>query len=133
MHLPLHVIFLNETATTKSYKYAHTLSLHDALPISAGQRRQPVARPLAGFRPQHPLDPPRHLGGGAAREGHQQDPPGIRTRSDEHTSELQSLMRISYAVFSLTNKTYIHHIPTPPTHTKLSTTQPNSLPYIILN
>src|SRR3546814_3215891 len=26
-------------------------------------------------------------------------------RSDEHTSELQSLMRISYAVFSLTKKT----------------------------
>src|SRR3546814_7432088 len=27
------------------------------------------------------------------------------TRSEEHTSELQSLMRISYAVFSLKNKT----------------------------
>src|SRR3546814_1213440 len=27
-----------------------------------------------------------------------------RQRSDEHTSELQSLMRISYAVFSLTTK-----------------------------
>src|SRR3546814_10376759 len=27
-------------------------------------------------------------------------------RSDEHTSELQSLMRISYAVFCLKNKTY---------------------------
>src|SRR3546814_8974063 len=28
-------------------------------------------------------------------------------RSEEHTSELQSLMRISYAVFCLTNKTTI--------------------------
>src|SRR3546814_5984573 len=28
-----------------------------------------------------------------------------RTRSEEHTSELQSLMRISYAVFCLTKKT----------------------------
>src|SRR3546814_5617498 len=28
-----------------------------------------------------------------------------RLRSEEHTSELQSLMRISYAVFCLTNKT----------------------------
>src|SRR3546814_5067221 len=27
-------------------------------------------------------------------------------RSEEHTSELQSLMRISYAVFCLTTKTY---------------------------
>src|SRR3546814_8128211 len=30
--------------------------------------------------------------------------PGVR-RSEEHTSELQSLMRISYAVFCLKNKT----------------------------
>src|SRR3546814_6979208 len=29
------------------------------------------------------------------------------TRSEEHTSELQSLMRISYAVFCLKNKTNI--------------------------
>src|SRR3546814_6349583 len=28
----------------------------------------------------------------------------VRTRSEEHTSELQSLMRISYAVFCLTKK-----------------------------
>src|SRR3546814_4030603 len=28
----------------------------------------------------------------------------FRVRSEEHTSELQSLMRISYAVFSLKNK-----------------------------
>src|SRR3546814_1030491 len=28
-------------------------------------------------------------------------------RSEEHTSELQSLMRISYAVFSLKKKTYV--------------------------
>src|SRR3546814_9260683 len=31
-------------------------------------------------------------------------------RSEEHTSELQSLMRISYAVFCLKKKTTIHHI-----------------------
>src|SRR3546814_4508878 len=30
-------------------------------------------------------------------------------RSEEHTSELQSLMRISYAVFCLKNKTHTHH------------------------
>src|SRR3546814_5741440 len=30
-------------------------------------------------------------------------------RSDEHTSELQSLMRISYAVFCLKKKTHIPH------------------------
>src|SRR3546814_4485587 len=30
--------------------------------------------------------------------------PGLRLRSEEHTSELQSLMRISYAVFCLKKK-----------------------------
>src|SRR3546814_10321343 len=34
-----------------------------------------------------------------------------RHRSEEHTSELQSLMRISYAVFCLTKKHYIIHHP----------------------
>src|SRR3546814_3112359 len=32
------------------------------------------------------------------------DVPPLRHRSEEHTSELQSLMRISYAVFCLKNK-----------------------------
>src|SRR3546814_8507797 len=34
----------------------------------------------------------------------------VSARSEEHTSELQSLMRISYAVFCLKKKTtYTHH------------------------
>src|SRR3546814_5287983 len=32
--------------------------------------------------------------------------PGVVRRSEEHTSELQSLMRISYAVFCLKKKNY---------------------------
>src|SRR3546814_8983517 len=35
-------------------------------------------------------------------------PPGADWRSEEHTSELQSLMRISYAVFCLKKKKTIH-------------------------
>src|SRR3546814_4393654 len=40
-------------------------------------------------------------------------------RSEEHTSELQSLMRISYAVFCLKKKKHTHRIPstTPQTNT----------------
>src|SRR3546814_9291622 len=39
------------------------------------------------------------------------------TRSEEHTSELQSLMRISYAVFCLKKKTIpISHELSPPLH-----------------
>src|SRR3546814_8717293 len=37
--------------------------------------------------------------------GQLQDPRVERPRSEEHTSELQSLMRISYAVFCLKKKT----------------------------
>src|SRR3546814_4541087 len=40
----------------------------------------------------------------------------IRERSEEHTSELQSLMRISYAVFCLKKKTYYTTIYTALTH-----------------
>src|SRR3546814_2534040 len=34
----------------------------------------------------------------------------VAVRSEEHTSELQSLMRISYAVFCLKKKTYTKHL-----------------------
>src|SRR3546814_753146 len=55
-----------------------------------------------------------HLPGGADRAaGHRgrrraAESPGEAGRSEEHTSELQSLMRSSYAVFCLKKKT-IHH------------------------
>src|SRR3546814_8123268 len=45
-----------------------------------------------------------------------------RRRSEEHTSELQSLMRISYAVFCLKKKK--QHINTPHTATKTKNNQP---------
>src|SRR3546814_2384733 len=38
--------------------------------------------------------------------------PARPPRSEEHTSELQSLMRISYAVFCLKKKTYTNDTPT---------------------
>src|SRR3546814_1761302 len=38
--------------------------------------------------------------------------PGRTVRSEEHTSELQSLMRISYAVFCLKKKTKTNHTTT---------------------
>src|SRR3546814_7943045 len=102
--------FLNDPATTEIYTYLHTLSLHDALPISqwyppfatrsrartehagagAGFRFHPVrytrARPVARPTPRH------------ERRGE------IERRSEENTSELQSIMRISYAVFCLKKK-----------------------------
>src|ERR1044071_10388123 len=74
--LPLFFFFFNDTATTE----ISTLSLHDALPI-------------CGFAHHDGLDPPV-------------DPdPVVQVRSEEHTSELQSRVDISYAVFCLKKNT----------------------------
>src|SRR3546814_3929399 len=58
-------------------------------------------RPDAAAHAAH-RGPRRHRRGMERREG--DGPPPARTRSEEHTSELQSLMRISYAVFCLKKK-----------------------------
>src|SRR3546814_1930948 len=57
-------------------------------------------------------------------------------RSDEHTSELQSLMRISYAVFCLQNTTHDQYLPSPsraptrrPEHNQSALTSAISYPY----
>src|SRR6187431_3716737 len=78
------VFFFNDTATTEIYTTVHTLSLHDALPISV--------LPLAAGLKAAPLD-------------HR---PRNELRSEEHTSELQSRTVISYAVFCLKKKKNRH-------------------------
>src|SRR3546814_8601706 len=61
------------------------------------RRRHPGAGVVAGLEPVQ-----RAAGGG--------DGPAVRLcRSEEHTSELQSLMRISYAVFCLKKKNQAQH------------------------
>src|SRR3546814_5728973 len=47
---------------------------------------------------------------GAKRSGNGGKIGGTVVRSEEHTSELQSLMRISYAVFCLNKKRYVNCI-----------------------
>src|SRR3546814_10642552 len=88
--------FVNDTATTEIYTYLHTLSLHDALPIclGGGVQRCRAGRRRTG-RCRKRLLARRHAWRG-------------RARSEEHTSELQSLMRISYAVFCLKKKNKQH-------------------------
>src|SRR3546814_6058707 len=63
-------------------------------------------RPRRQSRPQGKSHPPRRR--------RQLSPQG-RRRSEEHTSELQSLMRISYAVFCLKKKK--DHTPSHTKHT----------------
>src|SRR3546814_10133645 len=68
-------------------------------------RQEDLAGRLLRF-PHRQLERPRqdHLS-----ELFRHRPEGRRQRSEEHTSELQSLMRISYAVFCL--KTKNEHLP----------------------
>src|SRR3546814_4117540 len=110
------IFFFNDTATTEIYTDCHTLSLHDALPISRRNLIRPTAIE-AQLRTRYTIDTvkalrrryPRHhfiwlMGADNLAQFGQ-----WRDRSEEHTSELQSLMRISYAVFCLNKKT---HTPT---------------------
>src|SRR3546814_10035106 len=104
------MFFFNDTATSEIYTYLHTLSLHDALPIwrragplSSGERggTSIPTRPRAS-RPCWRRDGRRPLTGTTR-------PMDRPSRSEEHTSELQSLMRISYAVFCLKKKKYTQY------------------------
>src|SRR3546814_5940950 len=97
------------------YKSLHTLSLHDALASSKRFAREgflvKVGR-RGGDKLQPLVDEIEAAGGRVAARGLDARIPDDVTaflaeaeaRSEEHTSELPSLMRISYAVFSLKKK-----------------------------
>src|SRR3546814_9932884 len=113
------------------YTYGHTLSLPDALPSWSSIHRRPCADGAAGNcrrasaievrRSAMPLvcglvgAMPDAAPGAETVEGmlvrvaykSGNCPSMAAARSEEHTSELQSLMRISYAVFCL-KKTKTH-------------------------
>src|SRR3546814_15251294 len=123
--------FFNDPATTEIYTYRHPLSLHDALPFAPDHSRRRRSRrcwralwqtdPWArhGSSTSHPGEAPtfgssprprpsctvtRRFGSSTVSSSRPMRPPSSRWsrgRSEEHTSELQSLMRISYAVFCL--------------------------------
>src|SRR3546814_8069927 len=78
-------------------------------------RREPVSPRRLRLREHAPAEP--HGPGGRRDLRHGQHPVlphpgrhGVR-RSEEHTSELQSLMRISYAVFCLKKKKQASTLP----------------------
>src|SRR3546814_9979321 len=88
-------------------------------PVEAGDRPSPVGpvaddlkifldHVAASAQHQHPaataLAQPVAAQAPAVGRGPVIEPPVHRPRSEEHTSELQSLMRISYAVFCLKKK-----------------------------
>src|SRR3546814_16218340 len=103
--------FFNEPATTEIYTYGHTLSLHDALPLFRRAGGSKVATGYDG-RVSSPMleagiiEGLNESGVDAVSVGQGPTPMlYYAARSEEHTSELQSLMRISYAVFCLKKKT----------------------------
>src|SRR3546814_973785 len=80
---PYTTLFRSQFRERRAVGPADDRALGDHLPA----RRRPAAPPEPALR------------GGAGGHSHVRDP-----RSEEHTSELQSLMRISYAVFCLNKK-----------------------------
>src|SRR3546814_10559605 len=111
--------FFYATASTDIYTDLHTLSLLDALPICLSCSHLPFLLALrdwpkirvstlsivipatAGIHMPSGAIPMRRVCWIPAFAGMTM----IADRSEEHTSELQSLMRISYAVFCLKKKT----------------------------
>src|SRR3546814_6056928 len=105
------------TTLFRSLRRLPFLRHHAVWKLAAGHGRRTGRRPGRGRGcadvGQHPPGRPR---GGYARGGR-----ACAVRSEEHTSELQSLMRISYAVFCLKKKTktntstryFQHHTTTP--------------------
>src|SRR3546814_2419717 len=78
----------------------------------SGQRGIEGLARCRGHRPGHARG--RGIGLEWLRRGLDHDGVAVEPdRSEEHTSELQSLMRISYAVFCLKKKTPIHSLSTP--------------------
>src|SRR3546814_3456424 len=71
-------------------------------PAAAGHRQRPQDRRRGVSHPVRRLEPPHRRRQHRAQCRSRRRPAG--RRSEEHTSELQSLMRISYAVFCLKKK-----------------------------
>src|SRR3546814_2595932 len=121
----MRLLFWNDTPPTHTYTYVHPLSLHDALPCCPAAPRRctsdarsrraatPKSPRAAGGRYRH-ISPRGKPGCGPAAWYRNRDSRNAdsfengggfgKRRSEEHTSELQSLMRISYAVFCLKKK-----------------------------
>src|SRR3546814_3923725 len=96
------------TRTDTLFPYTTLFRSRTVAATATARRRRPAPWPRsaaparsssaagAGFRSCGPQQ---------IHHGKQQHPDQVDHRSEEHTSELQSLMRISYAVFCLKKKT----------------------------
>src|SRR3546814_3402008 len=85
------------TAIPRKIRIGRYCSRRSSMGTGTGERYAPGSRALTRAR--------RGDGLRSADIRHRGRPRGSDGRSEEHTSELQSLMRISYAVFCLKKKT----------------------------
>src|SRR3546814_14672931 len=110
------LFFLMVRQPTRSTRTEHTLALHYSLTISPAElyahSRHDKARTSMPNRQKHAE---RCGSKGIAQRRNGRSRPFARrgfddsiTRSEEHTTELQSLMRLSYAVFCLKKTTQLH-------------------------
>src|SRR3546814_2344959 len=90
---------LHRRRTRSNRRIAEPLGDRGGEGIAQPHRRQPVTRPTGNGGGR------RRVAARGMAQRHQS-----RDRSEEHTSELQSLMRISYAVFCLKKKTTNHQL-----------------------
>src|SRR3546814_2109706 len=122
------VILLNVKATTESYTNWRTLALPDALPFSEAQSKFCSSSKRAFNSTTAVTDLPASAAAISALITAGCLPARYSVcliattsgRSEEHTSELQSLMRISYAVFCSKKKNKTQHTNT---NQNMSTTQ----------
>src|SRR3546814_10139402 len=127
----IYFFFFNDTATTEIYTYCHTLSLHDALPISdpVSARQSPAfccarrchwsdglrntGSPASGSAAAagQAVDPRRAAGRSRRRHGPPRSlgPDQAPYRSAEHPAELQALMLSSSAVFCVKEQNNTHN------------------------
>src|SRR3546814_1714474 len=94
---------LPPTTTRPDTLFPYTTLFRSAA-AAASHRRAPTGRTASGISAY--WESVRDIAGPANWVRFSAPPPdrAPRRRSEEHTSELQSLMRISYAVFGLTKK-----------------------------
>src|SRR3546814_5545704 len=105
------VFFVNDTDTVEIYTYCHTLALRVALPCFSGLHHLAgLLHILATFEKNLSADAAGSVTTAIQILSHFAN---FYPKSEEHPSKLQSLMRISYAVFCLKKKNppsiFLHH------------------------
>src|SRR3546814_9811147 len=97
------------TSFFRSFSCVGALPAHDL--VDRSHRQRVITGPCLGIDSLRRRRPPTGLIHQLGEQRREEFAPALagEERSEEHTSELQSLMRISYAVFSLKKKNIIKH------------------------